>query len=322
MAGSGLTLAAGGAAVLDAELVNAGGALALAEAERVERLDAAAEEFVTELTPANTTLAYAADWRVWRRYCGQVGIPEFTATVGALVGLVAWLDKQGAAPATIDRRLTGATVGLRERGAEVPKLATRKAREALNGIIRRLAEDSERRGRGQAEPADVRTLRTACAHLDQVLADNPPGSKAWLTAIRDRALLLVGFGIAARRSELANLDLDDVAETGEGLVVTVRFGKAGGRAFRGVDRHGNLTAGISPAGVGHILGRLERDAGITIHLTGHSLRAGLATEARRAGHDVKTISDQTGHAPNSKALYAYLRRVDQWADNAVKGIGL
>jgi integrase len=55
-------------------------------------------------------------------------------------------------------------------------------------------------------------------------------------------------------------------------------------------------------------------AGVPIRLTGHSLRAGLATEARRARHDRKTISSITGHSPTSATLEGYFREIDEWRD--------
>lgn len=57
-------------------------------------------------------------------------------------------------------------------------------------------------------------------------------------------------------------------------------------------------------------------------MTGHSLRAGLATEARRAGHDPRSIAAQGGWSPTSDVLYGYMRTVDQWQDNALDNIGL
>ena len=57
-----------------------------------------------------------------------------------------------------------------------------------------------------------------------------------LRGTRDRAMLLVGFAAALRRSELVALDVADVAETVEGLVVTLRRSKTdpegGGRQDR------------------------------------------------------------------------------------------
>jgi integrase len=42
-----------------------------------------------------------------------------------------------------------------------------------------------------------------------------------LIDVRDRAILLIGFAGAMRRSELASLELADIAETGDGLRITV-----------------------------------------------------------------------------------------------------
>ena len=49
----------------------------------------------------------------------------------------------------------------------------------------------------------------------------PPGLKG----LRDRALLLLGFAGAFRRSELVALDVADIAETETGLLVTIRRSK-------------------------------------------------------------------------------------------------
>jgi site-specific recombinase XerC len=46
-----------------------------------------------------------------------------------------------------------------------------------------------------------------------------------LAALRDRALLLIGFGAALPRSELVGLDVADIAETEAGLLVTIRGSK-------------------------------------------------------------------------------------------------
>jgi site-specific recombinase XerD len=46
-----------------------------------------------------------------------------------------------------------------------------------------------------------------------------------LVGVRDRALLLLGFAGAMRRSELVGLDVADLAHTDDGLVVLVRKSK-------------------------------------------------------------------------------------------------
>ncbi|MEU0468257.1 site-specific integrase [Amycolatopsis sp. NPDC006131] len=310
---------------------------------RLAELERAAADYVATQRPRNTIRAYAADWRAWQEYTAEIGIPESSDTAGALVGFVAWLENRGAAPSTIDRRLGGVVVGLRARGANPPKAASESARAALNGYRRRLAEAGEKRGRGQAPALTVKDLRTICAACPDTLA-----------GIRDRALVLLAFGIAGRRSEVASLLVSDIVDQPEGLVVTVRFGKTGARtvavpygshegtcpvrawrrwrtvaglvdgpAFRRINRHDQLQdGGLSGQAVGEVINRAAARAGLTVRYTGHSARAGLATEARRAGHDAKTIAAQGGWSPTSAVLHGYMRVVDQWADNAVAGIGL
>ena len=43
-----------------------------------------------------------------------------------------------------------------------------------------------------------------------------------LAGLRDRALILLGFALGARRSELVALNLDDVRDVPEGLLVRIR----------------------------------------------------------------------------------------------------
>ncbi|RZQ66148.1 site-specific integrase [Amycolatopsis suaedae] len=310
-------------------------------------LDAAAGAYVDSQRPANTLRAYAQDWRVWQDYTVEAGIPLLAATPGALTGFVVWLEhaqgRRPAAPATMERRLTGAVAGLRHHGVHVDPEATRAAWRAIKGYRQRLAKAGVDRGRGKAAMvtlADLRAMSAACP-------DTPAGR-------RDRAMLLIGFPIAARCSDLAHLLVGDITVVGDrGLEITVRHGKTtgdmvvprrdnaetdpvcawrawldsaaitGGAAFRRVDRHGNVSAdGLSPAGVNQILARAGRRAGLPYPVTGHSLRSGFATEARRAGADDVAIADQGRWVRGSRALYEYIRRVDRWEDNAAGALDL
>lgn len=95
-----------------------------------------------------------------------------------------------------------------------------------------------------------------------------------------------------------------------------------GPAFRRIDRHGRILGAMSPKAVGEAITRAGQAAGLDTRFTGHSVRAGLATEARRARHDAKTIVEQGGWLAHSAVLHGYMQVVDRWTDNAVKGIGL
>jgi integrase len=321
-----------------------------ATAARLAALDAASDEHAAAQRPANTIRSYAADWKAWAKYTAAKQLPELAATRGTLRGFVHWLwHDVGAAPSTIDRRLAGVVVTLRrEHRVLVNADDTAAARELLKDYVSNAAEKKEApRGRGQAEAltlADLRKISAACPDT--------------LAGIRDRALVLVAFAVAARRSEAAGLLVLDVADDPHGLVVDVRVTKTRPRqvavpygsdpltcpvrawqawktaaglaaepesaAFRRVDRHDRMLGELSGEGAGQIVTRAGKRAKVTVHLTGHSVRAGLATAARAAGKDRKAIADTTGHAPGSPVLDKYLRTVDRWspAENALIGIGL
>jgi integrase len=323
--------------------------------ERLARLDGAAAWYVGTQRPVNTLKAYAQDWKVWQDYTADLGIPLLSGTAGALTGFVVWLERgrllrpeerakpelpergAPAAPATIERRLTGAIAGLRHHHIHIEPEASRAAWQALKGYRQRLAHTGTVRGRGKATMvsiADLLAMSRACPDT--------------LAGLRDRALLLIGFPIAARCSDLANLGVTDITTPdARGMEITVRYGKttgdmviprrdnphtdpvrawrawiagsgiAEGAAFRRIDRHGNLSPhGLTTTGVNQILARSGARAGLEYTVTGHSLRSGFATEARRAGADDVAIADQGRWVRGSRALYEYIRRVDRWDDNA------
>jgi integrase len=152
--------------------------------------------------------------------------------------------------------------------------------------------------------------------LKQILSELPDG----LLGMRDRALLLLGFAGAFRRSELVGLDVDDLEERSDGLVAHIRKSKTDqqreGRAvgiprggdpatcpvaavaawreaasiqegplFRRVNRHGRvLPQRLSAEAVSLVVKRYAKKLGFDpSEFAGHSLRAGLATSAAAAG---------------------------------------
>jgi integrase len=71
----------------------------------------------------------------------------------------------------------------------------------------------------------VAPVRKAPLHATDIRALVATLDADRLGGLRDRVLLVVGFAGAFRRSELVALDVDDVAETTDGLVVTIRGSK-------------------------------------------------------------------------------------------------
>jgi integrase len=183
-----------------------------------------------------------------------------------------------------------------------------------------------------------------------------------LAGLRDRALLLVGFAGAFRRSELVALDIRDVNFAPEGLEVTLRRSKTdqegvgrkiglpygsnpstcpvralqawlnasapqgttSGPIFREVRPDGRtvMVAPLTGQSVALIVKKAATGAGLDpAKFSGHSLRAGLATSAAKAGKSERAIMAQTGHR-SEKMVRRYIRDASLFDDNAASGIGL
>jgi integrase len=168
--------------------------------------------------------------------------------------------------------------------------------------------------------------------------------------LRDRALLLIGFAGGLRRSELAAINLIDFERVREGIILTIRrsktdqdgvgrrigvpFGRTihypvraletwfdaarieDGPVFRSVDRHGRVSGRLSGEAVSLILRDRMATAGFDpTGYSGHSLRAGFATSATRAGVSTFKIRQQTGHASDAM-LSRYVRDGELFLGNA------
>jgi integrase len=328
----------------------------VAAADRLAAAEDVADFVKAATVPPNTTDTYTKGWKVWERFCVEQGFPTTEGTRGALVAYVVWLLDRGRttpgpggvlgyAPASANSHLTAAVVGIRERGHDVSKDAHSEARTQLEKLAIKLAKAGERRGRGKASAADIDNLHRLAAACD----DTPTGR-------RDLALVLTGFHFASRASEVAGLLLADITTHARGIKVAVVTGKTSRSvrtvaipynrkepeicaalawqawattygttdplrpAFPRIDRWGNIGGAMAPDAVSLAVARVAQRSGVPIRWTGHSLRSGLATEARKNGKDTLQISKQGGWAPDSKAMHGYMEIADEWDDNAASGL--
>lgn len=353
--------------VSDAELVPRAGELAERDPATLAvlaALDQAADRHLEDIRPDKTASGYARDWALWQEFhdwtAKRTGhrVDDADVTKGTLVAFVVWLDQvKEAAPATIDRRITGVTVEARSRGVEVPKEATKAARKALKPIAKSRVKQA--RGRGQAPaatPAQLKKMVTADRAVPR-----KPGSRRRratyelpeLAVLRNAALALMEFAIAGRAAEVAALDVVDIVQAPDGLEVHVPSIKGrpardvevdyaddpdlcpvrawmawkqaaaltDGAAFRSVDQWGNLgTRRMSPDAVRLAVTRAAVQGGVPVKLTGHSMRSGFITASAKAGKRPDVIRRQSGHSPNSPVFEGYIRQGQRWDETAGKGV--
>lgn len=325
-------------------------------ARRLSDAEEFADEVQRRLRPANTADTYAKAWRVWQRFCAAQGFPEREATRGTLVAFVLWLldrgrtDGKGYAPSSASTILAGAVVELRRRGAPVSRDDQAQARATLEAAAVELLKAGERRGRGQAAAAEVpdlyRVVRacpdTLAGARDKALvlvgfhcaarAQDPAGLLAGDVAVTERGLVvsvLTGkTKHSVRDAKVTRQDDPEIcpveAWTAYRKRLTAeaepRWSAPDAPAFVGIDRWGNVTGGMTSDSITRAITRISVRAGVPLAWTGHSLRIGLATTARRRGKDAIAIADQGGWARHSRAMTRYFQRVDGWEDNATVGL--
>jgi len=201
------------------------------------------------------------------------------------------------------------------------------------------------------------------------VVDACPNTKVWrthgrpaepdLAGARDRALLLVGFVAALRRSELAALTVDQVTSHPNGLVITLPRSKTNQtgehvevvvlpraanpercpvvaierwRALAGIDAgpllrpvtKSNAPAArpLNPDSVNALVQQAVRRADMDpTKYSAHSLRAGFVTYAHLRGASDRAIAHQTRHR-SLATLGGYVRVQQAWTDNAATSLGL
>ena len=290
-----------------------------------------------------TLRAYKADWTHYAAWCaghGFVPVPAAPATVGAYLASLAGSH----APSTIRRRL--AALGKMHRFNDLPwNTAHRDIQGPLQGLLR-----THGRPARKAAALTLPMLRQFLATCDRSARGR-----------RDRALLLVGFAGALRRSELVALHVEDVAATASGLRLRIARGKTdqegqgaevglprgrhaetcpvrafddwqavakrkAGPLFRRVSAAGRIgDAALHPDAVRRILAHRAGLAGLELEgfgrLSAHALRVGFITEAYGQGVRDEDIMRHTRHR-DLRTMRGYVQRAGLLTDSPAGMIDL
>lgn len=291
----------------------------------------------------STLRAYASDLKNYEAWCARHGMTAMPATPD-VVGAYLAAAGEGYSMQTLRRRVAAIA---RASGVNGHPLDTKHPaiRETLRGIGR--THGSRGRRSAALTTSELKALSRVCG----------PG----LAGDRDRALLLVCFAAALRRSELVALDVDLLAWTddgvklllersksdqeGEGAEVMIVFGRheatcpvralrhwveaaaiKAGPVFRKVNKAGRVEARrLSEDAVRQILLRRAAQAGIKGTLaepvSPHGLRAGFVTAAYRNGVADEEIMGHTRHR-SLTTMRSYVRRAKLSRSSPAGKLGL
>src|SRR5450755_2236795 len=158
----------------------------------------------------NTKRAYRSDLFHFADFCAGRNFSAFPSSPEIIACYLAAMADDRFRPATMCRRLAAISKAHSAANLDNPtSLRFAVVSETLAGIKRVV-------GTAQTQKAAA-----TIDYLKRMLPQVP----VTLPAVRDRALLLLGFAAALRRSELAALAVEDIKFAPEGLVVTIRASK-------------------------------------------------------------------------------------------------
>jgi site-specific recombinase XerD len=172
--------------------------------EDVERVS----DFAKQATAYNTRRGYKADFAAFQSWCASRNVSALPAAPETVAGFLASQAEVGFTTATIGRRISAISFAHRLANHETPTSAN-IVKITLKGIRRSIG------GAPNKKAAAVSEIVLA------MVGAVSPG----IRGARDRALLLLGFGGAFRRSELIGLDVSDLTFEEAGLRVTIRHSK-------------------------------------------------------------------------------------------------
>jgi len=295
-----------------------------------------AKSFALRSKSETTLRSYRSDWQDFERWCFAHGLTPLPASPSTVAAYLSNLARRLRA-SSITRHV--ASIGYFHRMAKQESPTTSDlVRVVMAGIRRTLGTAPTRKA-----PITAEVIWAMLGTVDT----------GTLRGKRDRALMLLGFSGAFRRSEIVALDVEDLEWTAEGCVVCVRKSKTDqegrgelvaipngsrlrpcealrawlesaqiteGPIFRPIARGGQLLpARLTSFTVPTILKGYAKAAGFDPAVfSGHSLRAGFVTSALKTGADVLRIMDTTRHKEVG-TLKAYDRRAKAFTDHAGDG---
>lgn len=179
------------------------------------RLSPTVAEYLLASRSESTRRGYRSDLRDWAQWCQHAGIRACPASSADVAEYIAYLADAGAKVGTIRRRLS--TLSRLHDAARVPNpCADLLVTDTLDGIRHKKGAPPDQAV--PLRPPVLWNVLDACPR-QRVWADPKRRPEPHLLGHRDRALLLVGYVGALRRSELAAIRVVDLVDHRLGITV-------------------------------------------------------------------------------------------------------
>lgn len=180
-----------------------------------KKLDELAKGYIHQSLSISTRKFYGIDLRIFSNWCDSLGLIALPAAPDTIARFLAAQASQGLKPATLTRRVAAIRMSHEAQGYATPT-QHKVVKTVLKGIKRAMRTTQSKKA-----PATAERIENMIMHCSNTL-----------TGLRDKALLLLGFAGALRRSELVSLITNDIERTPEGLKIIIRKSKT--------DQEGNV----------------------------------------------------------------------------------
>ena len=279
---------------------------------------------------SNTLRAYQADFRDFSAFCAKNGLSSMPTDHKILSLYLTHLSAKSKF-STLKRRVASISVIHKMKGyyldTKHPLIM-----ENLHGIKR--VKGSIQKSK---KPLLINNLKKIINAIDE--AKQLENKK-----IRDRTLILIGFSGGFRRSELVNIEHDDVEFVSEGVKIFIKRSKtdqSGEGMIKAIPYFDNklfcpvtslkkwidkseIKSGkifdISDKSVALIIKKYASLSGLDANkYGGHSLRSGFATSTAESGAEERNIMAMTGHK-TSQMVRRYIKEANLFKNNALNKI--
>lgn len=294
----------------------------------------------------NTQKSYQSDLRHFKQWLDE-NDRSFSIPVlpGVIADYISDLDVQNFSMATIERRISAISWMHRVNDVHEAHTSHKMILLTLQGIRRKRAEEGRKTNSEGKQPLILDELRAVIDCID----------KSTLIGLRDKAMILVGFSGALRRSELVALQVEDITITGPGADIIIRKSKTdqsgksqsvsilrgstdlcpvkalitwyeasaiySGPIFLRFTPNGTLyTKSISCRTYADTIKKYCKLAGFnSARYSGHSSRSGMLTSAAENGSDLIPLAQHARHKTTNQTMH-YIRKANRYKNNPTEGL--
>ena len=278
----------------------------------------------------NTLRAYQSDYKDFSLFCSKNGFKAMPTQPKVLALYITHLASYSKY-STLKRRLASISIIHKTKGHYIdtkhPIIV-----ENLMGIKR--TKGTNQKGK---KPLLINDLKLLIQAIDMSKEKN-------IRKIRDKALILIGFSGGFRRSELVDIEYEDLEFVEEGVKIFVKRSKtdqSGEGMTKAIPYFDNINFcpvkalnkwvvvadlkdgkifNISDKNVALIIKKYANYAGLDAHkYAGHSLRSGFATSTAESGAEERNIMAMTGHK-STEMVRRYIKEANLFKNNALNKI--